>query len=45
MVELSRGQYSALVELTTALGRLAHERTLPNELQEPFRHVLNAFGV
>ncbi len=45
MVELSREQYSALVELTTALGRLQFERTLPGELSAPFRRVLTAFGV
>lgn len=45
MVELSKEQYSALVELTTALGRLQFERTLPGELSAPFRRVLTAFGV
>lgn len=45
MVELSRGQYSALVELTTALGRMVRTESLPEELKQPFRHVLTAFGV
>jgi hypothetical protein len=45
MVELSRGQYSALVELTTALGRMVRTESLPEELKQPFRQVLTAFGV
>jgi hypothetical protein len=45
LVELSHGQYAALVELTAVLGRMSHEKNLPEELKQPFRRVLTAFGV
>jgi hypothetical protein len=45
LVELSMGQYRALVELTTVLGRMHHGRQLPEELKAPFDRVLTAFGV
>jgi hypothetical protein len=45
LVEVSKAQYSAMVDLTAVLGRLAHEKNLPEELKQPFRRVLTAFGV
>jgi hypothetical protein len=45
LVELSKAQYSALIEIMSVIGRLDHEGNLPEELQQPFRRVLTAFGV
>jgi hypothetical protein len=45
LVELSRNQYAALRELTSAIGAMASADRLPPELEKPFRDVLTAFGV